>query len=160
LAQTHSGSFQSGWDLPRDDDRAPFCEKSVGRILAMPHHVSKPHFYELVERALAGLPEEFAEFLEEVPVEVMDRATPAFRKSRGLEGNGMLLGLYRGRPRTERSVEDSGLMPDVIYIFQRELELISRSEEQLVEEVRKTVLHEIGHHFGLNEDDLEKLGYR
>ena len=49
----------------------------------MPHHVSKPHFYRLVERALEGLPEEFAGFLEEVPVEVLDRSTPKFRKRRG-----------------------------------------------------------------------------
>jgi predicted Zn-dependent protease with MMP-like domain len=50
-------------------------------------------------------------------------------------------------------------MPDVIYIFQESLERASRSEAELVREVRKTVLHEIGHHFGMDEDDLEKLGY-
>ncbi len=50
-------------------------------------------------------------------------------------------------------------MPDVIYIFQEEVELASDSEEQLVQEVRTTVLHEIGHHFGMSEEDLDELGY-
>ena len=68
----------------------------------MPHHVSKPHFYRLVERALEGLPEEFAEFLQEVPVEVLERSTPQFRKGHGLGSDGLLLGLYKGRPRTRR----------------------------------------------------------
>lgn len=126
----------------------------------MPHHVSKRHFYELVERALDGLPEQFAEFLEEVPVEVRERSTPQFRRGVGMGSNGLLLGLYRGRPLTTRSVEQSGMMPDVIYIFQHDIELVSGNEQELVEQVRKTVLHEIGHHFGLDEGDLEKLGYR
>lgn len=126
----------------------------------MSHHVSKRHFYELVERALEGLPEQFAQFLEEVPVEVCDRSTAKFRKGVGMGDNGLLLGLYRGRPLTTRSVEQSGNVPDVIYIFQHDIELVSANELELVEQVRKTVLHEIGHHFGLDEDDLEKLGYR
>jgi predicted Zn-dependent protease with MMP-like domain len=125
----------------------------------MPHHVSKAHFCELVERALAGLPEKFAAFLEEVPVEVLDRSTPRFRNSAGLGRNGLLLGLYRGRPLTQRSVEHSGAMPDVIYIFQQDVELASADEAQLIEQVRTTVLHEIGHLFGLEEQDLEELGY-
>ena len=125
----------------------------------MPYHVSQAEFGELVERALAGLPPEFARFLEEVPVEVRDRPTPQQLRGVGLGRNDLLFGLYRGRPRTQRNVEDSAVMPDVIYIFQMPLEQISRSEQQLVEQVRKTVLHEIGHHFGMTEEDLEKLGY-
>ena len=76
-----------------------------------------------------------------------------------LEPGHLLLGLYRGRPRTQRSVEDSGSLPDVIYIFQESIQRVCQSEEQLVRQVRITVLHEIGHHFGMSEDDLEKLGY-
>jgi predicted Zn-dependent protease with MMP-like domain len=71
----------------------------------------------------------------------------------------LLLGLYEGRPRTRRSVEDSGVMPDVIYIFQDDVELASDSEAELIDQVRTTVLHELGHHFGMNEDDLDALGY-
>ena len=105
------------------------------------------------------VPEPFASFLEEVPVEVRDRPTKKQLKSLGLEEDELLMGLYVGRPRTYRSVEHSGAMPDVIYIFQEDIELVSDSAEQLVNEIRITVLHEIGHHFGMSEEELEKLGY-
>lgn len=112
-----------------------------------------------MEQALAELPEEFARFLEEVPVEVRDR--PTAEQLRVLKGrpNDLLLGLYQGRPRTRRSVEDSGQMPDVIYLYQKNIETVCRSEQELIEQVRTTVLHEIGHHFGMDEEDLDELGY-
>ena len=125
----------------------------------MAHHVSKAHFADLVERALAELPPQFAEFLEEVPVEIRDRSTPAQRRRAGVHRDDLLLGLYQGIPRTHRSVEHSGVAPDVIYVFQEDVELASDSEQDLVEQVRTTVLHEIGHHFGLDEDELDELGY-
>ena len=125
----------------------------------MPHHVSKAKFAELVERALAELPEQFAAFLEEVPVEIRDRPTPRQLKEAGLGRDDLLLGLYHGVPLTDRSVEHSGRMPDVIYIFQEDIELVSKDEEDLVDQVRVTVLHEIGHLFGLDEDQLDELGY-
>ena len=125
----------------------------------MAYHVSKARFSELVTAALADVPEEFAKFLEEVPVEVMDGPTPRMLRSAGVT-HGILLGLYRGRPLTARTVEDSGALPDVIYIFQNSIEIVCNSEDELIRQVRITVLHEIGHHFGLSEEDLEKLGYR
>lgn len=126
----------------------------------MAYRVSKAHFNELVEAALEELPEQFAEFLEEVPVEVRDEPDASQLSQAGVSRGGLLLGLYVGHPRTVRSVEDSGAMPDMIYIFQQPIETVCNSEEQLLRQVRVTVLHEIGHHFGLSEDDLERLGYR
>jgi predicted Zn-dependent protease with MMP-like domain len=125
----------------------------------MAYRVSKSRFSELVERALEELPAEFAEFLEEVPVEVRDRATDEQMQKAGLKRNRLLLGLYQGRPRTRRSVLDSGTMPDVIYIFQQSIEEVCKNEVELIQQVRTTVLHEIGHHFGMDEDDLDRLGY-
>jgi predicted Zn-dependent protease with MMP-like domain len=131
----------------------------------MAYHVSKTKFAELVEEALAELPEQFANFLDEVPVEIRPRSTSGLRKQAGVPRDGLLLGLYRGRALTQRSVEYSAGTPgddfpfDVIYIFQEDIELASDSEEELVDQVRITVLHEIGHHFGLDEDDLDELGY-
>ena len=125
----------------------------------MAYHVSKSKFETLVERALASLPPQFADFLEEVPVEIRERPSRRQLRDAGLEEDELLLGLYVGRALTERSVEDSGLLPAVIYIFQEDIELVSDSEEDLVREVRTTVLHEIGHHFGMSEDDLDELGY-
>lgn len=125
----------------------------------MPYRVSKQRFAELVEEALCELPEPFASHLEEVSVEIKDRPTDKQLKDQGLEDDELLLGLYVGHPMTERSVEYSGMLPDAIYIFQEVIELVSGSEKQLVEQVRTTVLHEIGHHFGMDEEDLDNLGY-
>ena len=126
----------------------------------MPFKVSKAEFAELVERALEELPEQFADHLEEMSLEILDRPTPQLlRRARVKPGN-LLLGLYVGRAITRRSVEDSGVMPDVIYIFQEPIQEVCRDAAGLVRQVRVTVLHEIGHHFGLDEEDLERLGYR
>jgi len=125
----------------------------------MPHHVSKAEFSRLVEQALAELPAEFARHLETVPLEIRDRPTRQQLLDLGLEQDSLLLGLYHGRPLTERSVLDGPSAPDVIYIFQEDVELASNSEPDLIEQVRVTVLHEIGHHFGMSEEDLDRLGY-
>ncbi|HZL38203.1 MAG TPA: metallopeptidase family protein [Tepidisphaeraceae bacterium] len=125
----------------------------------MAYRVSKLRFYELVELALGELPGQFARFLEEVPVEVRNRATGEQRASVGLGHDQLLLGLYRGRPLTQRSVEQSGNLPDVIYVFQEDIERVCDTEEGLIRQVRITVLHEIGHLFGLSEKDLDDLGY-
>jgi predicted Zn-dependent protease with MMP-like domain len=125
----------------------------------MAFKVSKREFESLVEQAISDLPAEFAEFLEEVPIEVQDRAPKKLKYEMGLKDGSLLLGLYRGVSRTRRSVEDSGRFPDVIYIFQEDHELVCHSRQQMVEQVRKTVLHEIGHHFGMTEEDLDRLGY-
>ena len=125
----------------------------------MAYRVSRSVFGELVEEALRELPGRFARFLAEVPVEVRRRPTVGMLRGLRVGPGSLLLGLYRGRPRTVRSVEDSGQLPDVIYIFQDAIEQVCNSEEELVRQVRKTVLHEVGHHFGLNEADLARLGY-
>src|ERR1700712_3465464 len=137
--------------------RAPSKEPQGYCTLA--YHVSKSQFASLVETALRDLPSQFAEFLAEVPVEIRSRPSRRELRDLGMDDDYLLLGLYRGRPRTERSVEDSGAMPDVIYIFQEDIELSCDSEPELIEQVRTTVLHEIGHHFGMSEEDLEGLGY-
>jgi predicted Zn-dependent protease with MMP-like domain len=125
----------------------------------MPFEVSKERFAQLVERALAEVPEPFAQHLEEVAIEIRDRPTRKQLRSVGLADDELLLGLYHGRPRDVRSVLDSGVMPDVIYIFQEDVEDASDDEADLVRQVRITVLHEIGHHFGMDEDMLDELGY-
>lgn len=126
----------------------------------MPYHVSKADFARLVEQALQSLPEPFAKVLEEASLEIRDRPTREQLKRTGLGKRDLLLGLYEGRPRTLRSVEDGPHLPDVIYIFQEDVELVCGDERELIDQVRITVLHEIGHHFGMSEEDLEELGYR
>lgn len=125
----------------------------------MPCHVSKPAFARFVEEALEDLPEPFSSHLEEMRVEIRDRPTAKELAQAGLEKDEILLGLYVGHPMTERSVMQSGALPDVIYIFQDDIEQVSENEADLIKQVRITVLHEIGHHFGMDEDDLDELGY-
>jgi len=125
----------------------------------MPFEVSKDRFAELVERALADVPPVFEPYLEEVTIEVRDRPTRKQLRSVGLKDDELLFGLYHGIARDDRSVLHSGVMPDVIYIFQEDHEDACDSEDELVQQVRITVLHEIGHHFGMDEDMLEELGY-
>ena len=125
----------------------------------MPWHVSKSEFAALVETALTELPAEFAAALDEMPVEIRDWPTKEQLISVGVKRNGLLLGLYQGRPRTRRSVQDTGQMPDVIYLFQGSIEEICKNSQELIQQVRTTVLHEIGHHFGMSEEDLRRLGY-
>jgi predicted Zn-dependent protease with MMP-like domain len=123
--------------------------------------VSKTRFGELVERAIDLLPERFGEFLEEVPVQIEWRPSRRMLRSVGLEDDELLFGLYQGANLMDRSeVEGRGTpVPNHILIFQEDHELVAKNEQDLVEQVRKTVLHEIGHHFGMDEDDLEELGY-
>ena len=146
-----------------DDDinrQADLNEQATGgHTLPVPHHVSKADFERLVKRALAELPAQFARFIEQVPVEIRTRPTRRQLRELGMEEDELLLGLYVGRPLTERSVDDGPGMPDVIYLFQEDCELASDSEADLIREVRTTVLHEIGHHFGMDEDDLDAIGY-
>ena len=125
----------------------------------MPFDVSKERFAQLVEQALADIPEPFRQYLEEISIEIRDRPTRKQLRSVGLRDDELLMGLYHGVARDDRSVLHSGVMPDVIYIFQEDHEDACDSEEELVKQVRITVLHEIGHHFGMDEDMLDELGY-
>jgi predicted Zn-dependent protease with MMP-like domain len=127
----------------------------------MPCHVSKAEFARYVEQALAELPEPFASALEEVPVQIEQRPSRRLLRSLGMDEDELLLGLYQGANLLNRSeVEGRGSpVPNHILIFQEDIELASDSREQLVQEIRTTVLHELGHHFGMDEDDLEDVGY-
>ena len=114
-------------------------------------------FYELVERALEGLPPELAQLLENVAIVVdewPDYSTPLVAD--GPEDT--LYGLYEGVPLTERGWGYSGVLPDKITIFRGPLERDFEPDE-LEEQVRITVVHEIAHYFGFDEDRLEELGY-
>jgi len=117
------------------------------------------YFDRLVAEAWDRIPPRFRRRMKNIALLVEDEPTPGQLARGRVPRGGTLLGLYEGRPLTTRSVEDSGRMPDVIYIFQESIQWVCDNEQELVEQVRKTVLHEIGHHFGMDEDDLSKLGY-
>ena len=121
--------------------------------------LSSDEFGAVVEEALADLPETFRPYLGNVVIEVQLRPDERVLRRAEIRDGRSLLGMYIGRPLTEKSVEAVAAMPDRIILFQRNLERACRTRRQLVAEIRKTVYHEIGHHFGLDEDDLEALGY-
>ena len=116
-------------------------------------------FDRLVEQALSGLPEEFARHMENVIVEVQRRPTRALLDKMDVPRGRTLLGYYEGVPLTQKSVSAPYEMPERILIFKDPIESCCRTREEIVEQVRETVLHEIGHHFGMDEDDLDSLGY-
>lgn len=123
--------------------------------------VSSRRFERLVARALDDLPEPFAEHMENVSVVIEEAPDDELLQSMEMDPDDpedTLFGLYEGVPLTERGF-DEVLLPDQITIFRRPLLEWCESEEEVVDEVRVTVLHEIGHFFGMDEDRLDELGY-
>ncbi len=107
-------------------------------------------FDELVGRALDSIPAGLARAMDNVALVVEAEPPP------GQEG---LLGLYEGIPLTSRDGWYAGVLPDRITIFRGPILRACSSYEQAVEEVRVTVVHEIAHHFGIDDDELDDLGY-
>jgi predicted Zn-dependent protease with MMP-like domain len=114
-------------------------------------------FYELVERALGGLPPELSDLLDNVAIVVDD--WPGYSTPLVADGpDETLYGLYEGVPLTERGAGYYGMLPDKITIFRGPLER-DFSRRELEEQIRITVVHEIAHHFGIDEERLEELGW-
>ena len=121
--------------------------------------LSRGEFEQLVSEALAGLPPEFAEKLENVEVVIEDYPTEAYWQGRRRPAGAMLFGVYQGVPLTRRSHWTPYQFPDRIVIFQRPHEAISGTRDEIVSNVRLTVLHEVAHHFGISDRRLRQLGY-
>jgi len=121
--------------------------------------LTEEQFGQLVDQALEGIPEQFRPYLENVIIDVQPLPNPTLLRSVGIDDPHDLLGIYMGRPMTEKSVEEGHPLPDRVILFQKNIEACARTRQELIDEIRTTVLHEIGHHFGLDEDDLEELGY-
>jgi predicted Zn-dependent protease with MMP-like domain len=121
--------------------------------------LSDEEFELVVEDAIASIPEGFNSYLEELAVDIEEMPDRATCEELNLRAPRGLLGLYRGTPLTKRQVEAPYRYPERIVIYQRNIERMCRTREQMVDQIRKTVLHEIGHHFGLSERQLRELGY-
>jgi len=121
----------------------------------------RDHFDSILEELIADLPEHIWEVLEEVPLIVEDEPTRQLLEEMDVQGYGSeLCGLHSGIPLTHRSVEHGSRLPDRMMLFRGPIMRVSgRRLRDLREQIRVTLLHEIGHHFGLDEDDLDDLGY-
>jgi len=113
--------------------------------------VRRRDFDRCVREAIQSLPEEFRTRLDNVLITVQDEPDPALLEEMDSPS---LLGIYLGTPLTERTLDTPYQMPDQIILFQGPLEDFCQNEEQLVEEIRVTVVHEVAHFFGLEEDEI------
>jgi predicted Zn-dependent protease with MMP-like domain len=110
-------------------------------------------FEKLVEKSLERLPKKFKHKLRNIMVEVEDRPASELLDDMGIE-SGTLFGLYQGVPLTERDWNFGNALPDRIVIYQRPIESAAASPEEIEEIVLDTVVHEIGHYFGFDDDEL------
>jgi predicted Zn-dependent protease with MMP-like domain len=124
----------------------------------------RERFDRLLEAEIEALPPQVRRWLDEVPVIVEDEPSEQLLDEMAVGDDDDLMGVHSGIPLTQRSVEDQPDVPDHILIFRRPIYetagwpgAIDRRE--LCREIHVTLLHEIGHHFGLDEDDLTRLGY-
>jgi predicted Zn-dependent protease with MMP-like domain len=110
--------------------------------------VEPAQFEDMVAAALDSLPEDLGRLMRNVAVTVEHGPGP-----RGL------LGLYQGIPLTSRTSQYAGVLPDRITIYRRAICAICSTEEEVVEQVRRTVIHEVAHHFGIDDARLTELGW-
>jgi predicted Zn-dependent protease with MMP-like domain len=110
--------------------------------------VAPGRFEEMVVTALDGLPEELGQLMRNVAVTVEHDPGPPG-----------LLGLYEGIPLTSRTSQYAGVLPDRITIYRQAICAICRTEDEVADEVRRTVIHEIAHHFGIGDSRLSELGW-
>ena len=113
-------------------------------------------FEELVRRALRDIPEEIRSRINNVDIVVEETPSRDQMAAAGIPEDELLLGLYDGVPLTERA--DYGMvLPDKISLFQDSIEAICSTNEEIVEEIRETVVHEVAHHFGIDDETLEGM---
>jgi predicted Zn-dependent protease with MMP-like domain len=110
--------------------------------------VDPARFEEMVGEALDGLPEDLGSLMSNVAVTVEHDPGPPG-----------LLGLYEGIPLTSRTTGYAGVLPDRITIYRLAICAVCQTEREVVEEVRRTVVHEVGHHFGIDDARLTELGW-
>lgn len=121
--------------------------------------LSRAEFRRLVQEAIDSLPPDITQHLRNVEVVVEWSAQPYHKRLAGVPPREELLGLYEGIPLTERGVTTAEpLLPDRITIFQRPIERRYRTPERIREAIRRTLLHEIAHHFGISDERLRELG--
>jgi predicted Zn-dependent protease with MMP-like domain len=122
--------------------------------------MDRDEFEGLVRDVLDDLPEEFARRLENIEVVIEDEPDPALLRSLGMNPRRQtLFGLYQGVPLNQRGASYGGVLPDKISIYYHPLLRACRTPEALRRQVRQTVLHEIGHFFGLDDIEIRALGY-
>jgi predicted Zn-dependent protease with MMP-like domain len=121
-------------------------------ILTYGRQMKREEFAKLVEEVLDSLPAEFRRRIRNVAVLVEDHPPGQSRKTKQL-----LLGLFHGVPLTEKSVFDLSTGPDYVVLYQKNIEAVSSTEAEVRDQIRRTVVHEFGHYFGMDEEQLKDV---
>ncbi len=124
------------------------------------HRVTRERFETLVEEALGRIPVKFRRQMRNLAIVVEDAPTSALLREMGLGREDSLLGLYQGVPLPSRSADYGNALPDRITLFQRSIEEASADDSEAVAQIAETLIHEIGHYFGLSEREIEAIEER
>ena len=120
--------------------------------------MQRREFEKLVEAALATIPRDFRNAIANMAIVVEDEPSLDLLEALGMEPDETLLGLYQGTPLPERSAGHGNALPDVITLFQGPIEDEAEGDpEHIVFEIGETLIHELGHYFGLSEEEIEEI---
>jgi predicted Zn-dependent protease with MMP-like domain len=119
--------------------------------------MTRERFRQLVDEALESIPDDFREAMTNIAIVIEQEPTMTQLDEVGLEPPETLLGLYEGTPLTERQWAHGNVLPDKITLFQGPIEADSESEDDIVVAIGETLIHEIGHYFGLSEEEIEEI---
>ena len=137
---------------------ASFARRGRGHVRRCPAvGMTRRQFEALVERALRRLPKTFKARIANIAVVVEDWADAATLAEMGIEPPDTLYGLYRGIDLTRRDTSYGNVLPDVVTIYQGPIEEDAADEEEMAEIVRETVIHELGHYFGLDDETMHRI---
>jgi predicted Zn-dependent protease with MMP-like domain len=119
--------------------------------------VHRKQFENLVAEALASIPRRFKKAMQNIAIVVEDEPSAELLEDMEIEPPDTLLGLYQGTPLTERSWGHGNTLPDRVLIFQGPHERDAEDEDDLVVAIGETLIHEIGHYFGMSEEQIEEI---
>ncbi len=120
--------------------------------------MEKEKFESIILNTLENLPDRFKQKIKNLSIVIEDERISPIPENKKGAGTGYTLGLYQGVPYVHKPGTIS-MLPDKITIYKKSLEKISRNDKELEKNIRRVLLHELGHYFGLGEEKLKKLGY-
>lgn len=121
------------------------------------YQLSDEQFDALITRAMNELPQTYIKGLENVAIVMADEPTDEQKAKMKLRENTILLGLYEGIPLTQRGGSYTFVLPDKITLFKHSILRVVRSEDELYQQIKRTLWHEIAHYYGLNHDQMDML---
>jgi predicted Zn-dependent protease with MMP-like domain len=122
--------------------------------------MTREAFEQLVADALSGIPRSFRDAMTNISISVEDEPSRALLREMEIEPPDTLFGLYQGTPLTERRWDHGNSLPDRVVLFQGPHEREAEDQDDLIASIGETLIHEIGHYFGLSEEEIEEIEER